>query len=98
MTVYHLSHIENRKSILANGLIPKEKTGKIISYSPRIFVSNTPDDCYGYAIDFVGYENVDVWTFRACGELFSDEFSGHKNHFYITKSIPPEKLVLHETF
>ena len=100
MIVYHLSPTINRESIIKHGLIPKSKLGLTISYDePRIFVSSTEEHAYAYAIDWIGYEFVDVFKFDVEIEmLHPDEFSGHINHFFISESIPPGRLSLHESF
>jgi hypothetical protein len=97
MIVFHLSPTINRESILKHGLIPKSKVGRTISYEPRIFVSSSKK--YGFAIDWVGYEFVDAWKFDIEEDLLQpDEFSGHKNHYFINEGISPDRLSLHESF
>lgn len=99
VTVFHLTHRVNRKSILKHGLIPSDANGTFIKYENRIYVSSTQESKYGYATDFVGSENIDVLRFEVTEDILNpDKFSGHKNHFYINESVSPENLVLHETF
>lgn len=89
---YHLSHRKNRDSILKHGLLPKEKTEGRIRYGPRIFVSTSLDDL---AFDYVGFENVDCWSFEVEDEeLEPDVFSGNKSHFFVAKTIPFNHLTL----
>ena len=98
MIVYHLSPSRNRESILKHGLIPQAKNGLTISYAPRIFVSSCKKNKYHFAGDFVGYEWIDVWQLEISDVLIPDEFSGKKHHFYISKSVSSDKLVLHKSW
>jgi len=93
---YHVSSISNHESILTYGLIPSSKPAtSIISYEPRLFVSVTYEDA---AFDYVGFDEVDVWSFYCKKEsLFADEFSSYANHYYLKENVPWYKLSILET-
>ena len=94
--VFHVSHCKNRASILRQGLLCRGQPAReIISYEPRVFVSSTYEDA---AFDFVGFEEVDVWTFYVNkNEMYMDEFSDYANHYYLKNDVPWYKLNLLET-
>ncbi len=93
--LFHVSPVKNRESIFTYGLIPKNKTEGLITYGPSIFVSVTYEDA---GFDYVGYENVDVWTFYLPKQfLYPDEFSGDANQYYIEVNVSWYKLTLLET-
>ena len=94
--VFHVSHCKNRVSILRQGLLCRGQPAReIISYEPRVFVSSTYEDA---AFDFVGFEEVDVWTFYVNkNEMYMDEFSDYANHYYLKNDVPWFKLNLLET-
>lgn len=96
MNAYHISHKKYRKSILDNGLIPKEKNQGLNQYSPRIFISTNKNDL---AFDYVNYENVDCWEVEVDKtKLIKDEFSTSKNHFYLLEHIPADKIKLIKSY
>ncbi len=93
--LFHVSLVKNRKAILREGLTPKGKTEGVITYKPVIFVSTVYEEA---AFDYVGYQDVDVWTFYLSKFfLYPDEFSDYANHYYIEVSVPWYKLALAET-
>jgi hypothetical protein len=100
--VYHISSRLNRQSIVGRGLLPFGFTDvecgwKGFKYAPRIFVSLKKAD--PYAMDYVAYENIDVWTFLADKkELVKDTVSGNPYHFYLSRPVPPQRLRLIESF
>jgi len=50
------------------------------------------------ALDYVGYKNVDVWSFYLPKRLLHpDEFSDYANHYYSEHPVPWYKLTLLET-
>lgn len=101
LRVYHISRIHNRQSILEKGLIPYGKDDEEcrwpgLGYPPRIYVSLRKTDAW--AMDFVDYEGVDVWSFVVLKrELKKDHHSGCDWHYYIERPVPPAALRLAET-
>lgn len=96
MISYHISHKKYRKSILENGLVPKEKKQGLNQYNARIFVSVNKKDL---AFDYVNYENVDCWEFEVDKtKLIKDEFSTSKNHFYLIEPISADKIKLSQSY
>lgn len=91
--VYHISLYKHKSSIEKHGLIPKPKTCGSIRYGPSIFVSTI--ECDPVAFWYVNCDYFDCWVFLIDkNELIQDPFSPEKNHFYITKPIPPDELKL----
>ena len=91
--VFHVTPCKNRASILRHGLLCRGQPGKeIISYEPRVFVSSTYEDA---AFDYVGFEEVDLWTFYVNkNEMYMDEFSDYANHYFLKNDVPWYKLNL----
>ena len=94
--VFHVTHCKNRASILRHGLLCRgQPTKEIISYEPRVFVSSTYEEA---AFDFVGFEDVDVWTFYIHKvNMNTDEFAHCGNHYFLKNDVPWYKLNLLET-
>lgn len=93
--VYHISPIQNRKSILKYGLIPNQKNFGRIKYGPSLFISTNKKDL---GFDYVNFENVDCWEFEVDSKTIKkDPFSGSSNHFFIEKHIAASKLKLFST-
>lgn len=98
--LYHLTHISKRKSIEEKGLVPTSKTTGIIQYENRIFLTTTKNKIHEI-MDFVGYENVDLWEIdnkELKIKLQSDEFAKMNRCGYTTMSIPAKFLKLKNTF
>lgn len=96
MKVYHLSHKKNRESIQKAGLIALSKPCGRITHGPRVFVSISMKTL---AFDYVGYEDVDVWSFNVDEkELSSDEFSSQEGHFFIQNHVKKHLIKLEKTF
>jgi hypothetical protein len=96
ITVYHLSNVKNRESILKNGIIPKSHSGNYINYSLRIFVTKVLDSA---VFDYVGYDCVDLWKFDLDENLLiTDSFSSSDNHFFINEIVYPDKLELYKSY
>lgn len=96
MKVYHLSHKKNRNSIKKSGLIALSKMCGRIIYGPRVFVSLNMNTL---AFDYVGYRDVDVWSFDIDETLVKkDEFSTQDSHYYVEKHIKKDQIKLVKSF
>ncbi len=98
ITLYHTSRTLNRTSILAQGLLPKEKlNGSIINYPPRLFFSTRFNDIA--TMDFIEqWDDVDIWKVKLpVHKLTRDRFFHLSYHYYTEEPIAPEdvKLALH---
>lgn len=99
-TLYHLSPIRNRESILKNGLIPQSKNGKVIKYHSRLYLFS---DKKNPPFDVVSHFNVDIWEVKVEKKfLKEDEFMtkscGGGNCFYVEENIKPLNIKLTGTF
>jgi hypothetical protein len=96
--VYHLSSTQNRLSIEQKGLIltgyqDNRCNWKGLKYPPRIYVTTKSKD--EYALDFVGYEFIDVCSFILLkSQLNHDKTCQVAHHFFITKEIEKPRLRL----
>lgn len=96
MKVYHLSHKKNRESIQKAGLIALSKPCGNIIYGPRIFVSLSMKTL---AFDYVGYKDVDVWSFEVDEAwVKKDEFSTQDSHYYVENHVKKQFVKLVKSF
>jgi hypothetical protein len=90
---YHVSFTNKRKSILEEGLVPKDN--EAMGYKNRLFFST---DKNNLGFDYVDYSNVDVWSFVIPKKSINLDKNAWKRCFcYTTESIPASKLKLEET-
>jgi hypothetical protein len=90
---YHVSHVVNRKSIKEKGLLTSDND--FLKYKNRLCFS-VNEKFVG--LDYVGYQNVDVWSFFISEDKMKlDELADANCFMYIEESISPENIVLEYT-
>ena len=90
---YHVSHVVNRKSILEKGLLTSDN--EYFKYKNRLCFSIN-ENIIG--LDYVGYQNVDVWTFYVPeNKMTFDKHADADCYMYIEECISPENIKLEYT-
>ncbi len=90
---FHVSHIFNRKSIMEKGLLANDND--FLKYKNRLCFS-TNEKFVG--LDYVGYQNVDVWSFFIPeSKMKLDELADADCFMYIEENVSAENIVLEYT-
>ena len=90
---YHVSHIVNRKSIIEKGLLTSNCD--YFNYKNRLCFSVNKKNI---GLDYVGYQNIDVWSFYVPEDKMKLDKHADANCFmYIEESISPENIKLERT-
>lgn len=98
--LYHATHISNRDSILQNGLEPRfSKRFDCQNEDKRVYLF---EDLKSHVLDFVGYENIDIWEVELDeNTIINDDLiaknDGVDKCYFINNSIPPTRLKIHKT-
>jgi hypothetical protein len=96
--VYHITHQQHRESILRQGLVPQGWQSvhckwQGLRYPPRTYVSTVK--CDRRAMDYVGLEGLDCWTFVVLRrQLQKDSISSSSHHYYLEHLVQPTRLRL----
>ena len=87
---FHVSHIQNRASILEKGLLA---TDSISNWYKNRLCFSVDENYLGF--DYVGFQYVDVWSFLLPEEkLKFDEFADSDCFMYVEENIPPSEIKL----
>lgn len=98
-TLYHLSPISERESILKNGLDYFSYFGDEVRYKTRLFLFR---DLNNPPFNFVSFSSFDIWTVKiSAGTMIFKDIraykAGFKNCFYIKKGVSKENISLIKT-
>lgn len=98
--LYHATHISNRNSILEKGLEPRmSKKFDHNHDDKRVYLF---EDLKSHVLDFVGYENIDIWEVELDDSIVVNDDLIAKNDgvdkcYFTNNYIPPSRLKIHKT-